>query len=61
MRFYPVVDRNSFEFVYLGLRIDADKKKEVINAARQLNPNIKIYQMTIDPEAFRLKEEPVNK
>ena len=33
------------------------EKKEVINVARKLNPEIKIYQMTIDPEAFRLKGE----
>ena len=28
--------------------------------ANNINPRIKICQMTIDPDAFRLKEEPVN-
>lgn len=30
-------------------------KTEIIKVAKNLNPNIKIYQMTTDPEAFRLK------
>lgn len=55
--FRPVVDRKCFESVHLGIRIDENKKKEVIDVARKLNPEIKIYQMTIDPEAFRLKEK----
>jgi hypothetical protein len=46
-----------FESVRLGVNmIDQDKEK-IIKVARKCNPDIKIYQMTIDPEAFRLKEE----
>ena len=60
VRFYPVLDGNCFESVYLGIRIDERKKKEIINVSRKLNPEIKIYQMTIDPDAFRLKEEIIN-
>lgn len=55
-KFYPVIDQDCFESVYLGNSIDEKKKKEVISAARELNQEIKIYQMTIDPDAFRLKE-----
>ena len=33
---------------------------KIIDIANKLNPNIKIYQMTLDPEAFRLKGEAVN-
>ena len=55
VRFYPVVDRSCFESVYLGNRIDEKEKKKVIDVARKQNPEIKIYQMTIDPEAFKLK------
>jgi len=29
----------------------------IIEAAKKLNPEIKIYHMTPDPEAFRLKEQ----
>ena len=59
VRFYPVVDRHCFESVYLGNRIDEKEKKQVIDVARKLNPEIKIYQMAIDPEAFKLKEKEI--
>ena len=55
--FYSAIDGNCFESVYLGINIDKEKKKEVIQTARKLNPEIKIFQMTADPEAFKLKEE----
>lgn len=46
-----------FESVYLGVNMKEKDKEKTIKVARKCNPNIKIYQMTIDPEAFRLKEE----
>jgi hypothetical protein len=50
-----------FESVYLGVNLNekknAETKEKIIKVARECNPDIKIYQMTIDPEAFRLKEE----
>ena len=50
-----------FESVYLGVNLNkkknAESREKIITVARKRNPNIKIYQMTIDPEAFRLKEE----
>lgn len=50
-----------FESVYLGVHLkekkNAEAKEKIIKVARKCNPDIKIYQMTIDPEAFRLKEE----
>lgn len=59
VRFLPMIERDCFDSVYLGIRIEEDKKKEIIDVARKLNPNIKIYQMKIDPDAFRLKEEKI--
>lgn len=48
-----------FESVRLGVNmIDQDKEK-IIKVARKCNPDIKIYQMTIGPKAFRLKEEEI--
>lgn len=44
-----------FDSLYLGKDIVDYKRKKIIEFAKNLNPNIKIYQMTIDPEAFRLK------
>ena len=49
-----------FESVYLGVSMSKKNKDKIIKAAQKCNPNIKIYQMTIDPKAFRLKEELVS-
>ena len=57
VRFYPRIGGECFESLYLGINIDKDKREELIKVAKERNPNIKIYQMTIDPDAFRLKEE----
>lgn len=46
-----------FESLYLGADMVDYKRKKIIEFAKTRNPNIKIYQMTIDPEAFKLKEE----
>ena len=57
IRYYPELSADCFESVYLGVNILPQKKTEIIKFAKNLNPNIKIYQMTIDLEAFRLKAE----
>ena len=36
--------------------MDEEQKERIIQEARKCNPDIKIYQMTVDPEAFRLKD-----
>ena len=36
--------------------LDKDPKNAPERQTRKLNPDIKIYPMTIDPEAFKLKE-----
>ena len=50
-----------FESVSLGVNLNekknAETKEKIIKVARKCNPDIKLYQMTIDPEAFRLREE----
>ncbi len=48
-----------FESVYLGVNMDEKDKEKTIKIAKERNPDIKIYQMTIDPKAFRLKEKPI--
>lgn len=59
LRAYYRLDGACFDSLYLGVKIDNEKKEEIIKAARKCNPQIKIYQMTIDPEAFRLMEVPM--
>jgi len=57
VRAYPHLGGECFESLYLGIKIDKAKKEKIIKEARKCNPVIKIYQMTIEPDAFRLKEE----
>ena len=59
IRHYPQLSADCFESVYLGVNILPRNKNKVIKIAKNLNPNIKIYQMTIDPDAFRLKAEQI--
>lgn len=60
VRAYPKIGGECFESLYLGIKIDEAEKEKIIKIARKCNPNIKIYQMKIDPDAFRLKEEQIN-
>lgn len=57
LRAYAELSGDCFESIYLGVKTDEKDRDRIINAARNCNPNIRIYQMTIDPKAFRLKEE----
>ena len=56
VRAYPHIGGECFESLYLGIKIGNEDKEKIIKAARECNPHIKIYQMTVDAEAFRLKE-----
>ena len=60
VRAFLEIGGECFESVYLGINIDEEYKEKIIKVARKCNPDIKIYQMTIDPEAFRLKEISIN-
>lgn len=57
IRHYPLLAADCFESVYMGVNILPRNKDGVIKAAKKLNPKIKIYQMTLDPETFGLKGE----
>ena len=48
-----------FESIYLGVNIDKKNKEEIIVFARNCNPDIKVFQMNVDPEAFRLKNNQI--
>jgi len=54
---YFEISSECFESLYLGVKIGKEDREKLIKAARKTNPEIKIYQMTTDPKAFRLKEE----
>ena len=48
-----------FESVYMGLNTSDKDKENIIKVAHLCNPDIKIYRMTMDPNALRLKEIPL--
>lgn len=57
--FFPI-SSDCFESIYFGISTPEEDKIKIINHARQhLNPNIKLYQMTVDENAFRLKAEDI--
>ena len=57
IRHYPQLTGDCFESIYIGVNVYPKDRDEIIKVAKELNPEIKMYQMTIDPEAFRLKAE----
>ena len=56
-RAYFEIGSECFESLYLGLNISRKDKDNIIKIARDCNPNINIYQMTIDPRALKLGEQ----
>ena len=59
IRFVPKLGGECYDSVYLGVNINDEKRKEIINAAKNLNPEIKIYQMKADANAFKLQTEQI--
>ena len=55
IRFIPKIGGECFDSIYLGVNIDDDVRKQIINIAKGLNPEIKIYQMKVDADAFKLQ------
>lgn len=55
IRFIPKIGGECFDSIYLGVNIDDDVRKQIINIAKGLNPEIKIYQMKVDANAFKLR------
>ena len=46
-----------FDILFLGIKIVDDEKEKIVKAAYNCNPEIKIYQMNIDPKTFRQKKK----
>ena len=51
--FLPI-DAKSFKAIYLGCKIDPEKKKKIIDICSQKYPHMKIYQMTLAENKFEL-------
>lgn len=61
VRAFPHIGPECFETIYLGVKINVQDKDTVIKLAKNINPNIKVYQMNIDANNFSLIESEVNK
>ena len=59
VRFYPQIGKECFSKLYLGVSMEKEQQDEIVGVARALNPEMKIFKMTVDPDAFRLKPMPV--
>ena len=59
IRFIPKMGGECYDSVYLGVNIDDEMRNKIIKAAKNLNPNIKIYQMKADAKAFKLQTEQI--
>ncbi len=57
LRAYLDLGAECFDSVYLGVNINQKKRKQIIELAQKCNPEIKIFQMAIDPDAFKLREK----
>lgn len=55
IRFIPKIGGECYDSVYIGVNIDGEKRTEIIEVAKNLNPEIKIYQMKVDANAFKLQ------
>lgn len=58
-RAYPHIGGECYESLHLGVKIEDEEKDNIIKIAKRINPEIKIYQMNIDPDAFKLREDPI--
>lgn len=59
VRAFPKIGGECFESIYLGANINKIEKEKIIKVARKLNLDIKIYQMEIDTNAFKLDATPI--
>lgn len=53
---YMPINSECFESIYFGVNIDPTSKEKIIQYARKkLSPQINLYQMVVDPDAFKLR------
>lgn len=56
VRHYMPLGNDCFESIYFGVNIELSEKEKIIQYVRKkLNPQIKLYQMEVDENAFRLR------
>ncbi len=58
-RYYATLGKECFDSIYLGVNTLQADKEWIIKYARKLNPQIKLYQMEVDDNAFRLNPKEI--
>lgn len=60
IRHYMPLKGECFESIYFGVNIDKAEKEKIIKyACKELNPQINLYQMRVDDNAFRLNPKKI--
>lgn len=57
VRAYPTIGTECFVALYLGVNISREDKEEITQLVRKLNPDMRVYQMLVNPNAFKLDFE----
>lgn len=57
---YVELSPECFESIYFGVNTNPDEKEKIIKHAQKLNPKIKLFQMRVDENAFRLQAERIS-
>ena len=52
IRTFVSINPECFESIYLGVKIEAVFKEDIVKLAKKLNPEIKIYQMHLEHNSF---------
>ena len=57
VRAFPCINNECFESVYLGIKVSPKDRDQIIELAKERNPNIRLYQMRVDEKSFHLIPE----
>ena len=59
IRRYMPLKPECFDSIYFGVNTDEAEKEWIIKYARKMNPQIKLFQMKVDDNAFKLQPEAI--
>lgn len=58
IRHYMPLTGDCFESIYFGVNVDPAEKDAIMKYARKkVNPQINLFQMEVDPDAFKLRPD----
>ena len=57
VRYYMPLKGECIESIYFGVNTAPDEKEKIVKHMQKLNPDIKLFQMRVDENAFRLNAE----